>query len=148
MGSIAVVFVSWTPEAATAPAVRRSPEDGWPQPPPPPIQTSITQTPTRPRIMATLPQYFYCLTAVLYFSFIWIATIFLDITPCSPLKINRGFGETYRLHLRGRRISRERNQRESRWQAELLAWLILRLWRWRLICTSETSVDSQRTTWH
>jgi hypothetical protein len=27
------------------------------------------------------------------------STIFRDITPCSPLKANRRFGETYRLHL-------------------------------------------------
>jgi hypothetical protein len=37
----------------------------------------------------------------------------------SPLKVNRRFGGTYRLHIHGRRISRERNQREIRCQAEL-----------------------------
>jgi hypothetical protein len=26
------------------------------------------------------------------------SSIFWDITPCSPLKVNRRFGETYRLH--------------------------------------------------
>jgi hypothetical protein len=31
--------------------------------------------------------------------------IFWDITPCSPLKVNRRFGETSRLHLQDRRIS-------------------------------------------
>jgi hypothetical protein len=36
-------------------------------------------------------------------------TIFWDITPCSPLEVNRRFGETYRLHLQGRKIS----QRET-----------------------------------
>jgi hypothetical protein len=46
------------------------------------------------------------------------STIFWDITPCSPLRVNRHFGGTYRLHLQGRKISRERHQRESRWQAE------------------------------
>jgi hypothetical protein len=40
--------------------------------------------------------------------------IFWDITPCNPLKVNRRFGWTYCLHLQGRRISRVRNQRESR----------------------------------
>jgi hypothetical protein len=45
------------------------------------------------------------------------STIFWDITPCSPLKFNRRFGGTHRLCLQGRRISRARNQRESRWQA-------------------------------
>jgi hypothetical protein len=28
-------------------------------------------------------------------------TIFWDITPCSPLKVNRRFGGTYLLHLHG-----------------------------------------------
>jgi hypothetical protein len=32
-------------------------------------------------------------------------TIFWDITPCSPLKVNRSFGGKYRLHLQGRKIS-------------------------------------------
>jgi hypothetical protein len=45
------------------------------------------------------------------------SSIFWDITPCSPLKVNRRFGGTCRLHLQSRRISRTRNQRESRWQA-------------------------------
>jgi hypothetical protein len=31
------------------------------------------------------------------------STIFWDITPCSPLSVNRRFGETYRLHLQGRK---------------------------------------------
>jgi hypothetical protein len=46
------------------------------------------------------------------------STIFWDITPCSPLNVNRRFGGTYRLYLQGRRISQTRNQRESRWQAD------------------------------
>jgi hypothetical protein len=61
--------------------------------------------------------------------------IFWDITPCSSLKVNWRFRETYRLHLQGRRIIRARNQHErctcrlpSRW---FLARLILRPWRWR-----------------
>jgi hypothetical protein len=35
-----------------------------------------------------------------------VLTAFWDITPCSPLKINRRFGGTYRLHYSGRIISR------------------------------------------
>jgi hypothetical protein len=46
------------------------------------------------------------------------SSIFWDITPCSPLKVNWRFGGTCRLHLQGRKISRARNQRESRWQAD------------------------------
>jgi hypothetical protein len=38
------------------------------------------------------------------------SSIFWDITPCSPLKTNRRFRGTCRLHLQGR-ISRARNQR-------------------------------------
>jgi hypothetical protein len=44
------------------------------------------------------------------------STIFLDITPCSPLKVYRRFGGTYRFHLQGWKISRTRNERESRWR--------------------------------
>jgi hypothetical protein len=55
------------------------------------------------------------------------STIFWDITPCSPLKFNRRFGETYRLHLQCRKMSRARNQRESRWQAENSAGFFLSL---------------------
>jgi hypothetical protein len=43
---------------------------------------------------------------------------FWDITPCNPLKVNRRFGETCHVHLQGRRISQERNERESRRQRE------------------------------
>jgi hypothetical protein len=47
------------------------------------------------------------------------SSVFWDITQCSRLKVNRRFGGTCRLHLQGWRISRARNQRESRWEAEL-----------------------------
>jgi hypothetical protein len=54
--------------------------------------------------------------------------VFWDITQCSPLKVNRRFGGIYRLHLQGRRMSRARNRRKSRWQAELLLrWFLARL---------------------
>jgi hypothetical protein len=35
------------------------------------------------------------------------SSIFWDITPCSPLKLNQRFGGTCCLHLHGRRISQE-----------------------------------------
>jgi hypothetical protein len=54
-------------------------------------------------------------------------SIFWDIMRRSPLKVNRRFGGTCRLHFQGRRISRARNQCESRWQAELLL-----PFRWKL----------------
>jgi hypothetical protein len=65
---------------------------------------------------------------------------FWNITPCSPLKVNRRFGETYSLHLQVRRISRARNQRDIRWQAYSSTL------KMEAICYSEMSVDFQRTT--
>jgi hypothetical protein len=56
---------------------------------------------------------FEVLTAVVMKS-----TIFWDIMPCSPLKANRHFRRTYRLHFQGRSISRTRYQHEIMWQAE------------------------------
>jgi hypothetical protein len=53
-------------------------------------------------------------------------SIFCDITPCSPLKVNRSFGRNSRLHLQGRRINQARDQREegSKQRAcYLLSWL-------------------------
>jgi hypothetical protein len=41
------------------------------------------------------------------------SSIFWDITPCIPLKVNRHFGGTCHLHLQGRRKNQARNQRES-----------------------------------
>jgi hypothetical protein len=61
------------------------------------------------------------------------SNVFWNTTPCSPLKVNRRFGGTYRLHLQREIISRTRNQLVaachllSRW---CLARIILRLWRW------------------
>jgi hypothetical protein len=44
----------------------------------------------------------------------WLkSTVFWDIMPRSPLKVNRRFGGTHRLHLQSRRIGRARNQLES-----------------------------------
>jgi hypothetical protein len=56
------------------------------------------------------------------------STILYDITPCSPLKINRRFGGTYHLHFQSRRISQARNQREGRWQADQSARLDYDVW--------------------
>jgi hypothetical protein len=42
---------------------------------------------------------------------------FEDIMPCSLLRVSWRFGGTYGLYLQGRRISRARNQGESRWPA-------------------------------
>jgi hypothetical protein len=77
------------------------------------------------------------------------STIFSDITPCSPLKVNRRFGGTYCLRLQGRRLSRARNQLCSAFHLlshRFLACLIFR--KIEATCSSETSVHFQRTTQH
>jgi hypothetical protein len=40
-----------------------------------------------------------------------------DMTPCSPLSVNRRFEGTYRLYIQGRRNNFSKNQQASRWQA-------------------------------
>jgi hypothetical protein len=61
--------------------------------------------------------------------------IFWDMTPCSPLSVSRRFGETYSLHLQGRR-----NKFSKKPASKLLATclldgflmkLFLRPWKWR-----------------
>jgi hypothetical protein len=70
----------------------------------------------------------------------------LGYNAVSPLKVNRRFEGTYRLHHQGRRICRARNQSE-RWQAEVVSCLAYSsTLKTEAICSSETSVDFQRTT--
>jgi hypothetical protein len=40
-------------------------------------------------------------------------SVFRDIMPCCPLKVNRWFGRTLRLYLQDWRVSQARNQQES-----------------------------------
>jgi hypothetical protein len=85
---------------------------------------------------------FEVLTAVVIKS-----TIFWDITPCSPLGVNRRFGGTSRLHLQHRRTSRARARfcfppafamvSCSAYSSTL---------KMEAIISSETLVDTQRTT--
>jgi hypothetical protein len=63
--------------------------------------------------------------------------IFWDITPCSPLSANRRFWGTYRLHLQGRRYNFSKKPATKQ--------VVLKM---EAICSSETSVDTQRTTRH
>jgi hypothetical protein len=44
---------------------------------------------------------------------VMMRSVFWDITPCSPLKVNRRFGGTCRLHLHGLRISQAINQHKA-----------------------------------
>jgi hypothetical protein len=43
------------------------------------------------------------------------SSIFWDTTPCSPLKVNRRFGGTCRVHVQGRRICSSACYLPSRW---------------------------------
>jgi hypothetical protein len=76
------------------------------------------------------------------------STIFWDITPCSPLRVNWRFRNTHRLHLQGRRISQAKNQHKSRWQASMLlsCSAYSSTLKMEAICSSETSVHFQQTT--
>jgi hypothetical protein len=81
-----------------------------------------------------------------YSLFILKSSIFWDITPCSPLKVNRRFGGTRTLHFQGRRISQTSKSLLATCFHAGFFWLILRPWRWGATCSSETSVDFQRAT--
>jgi hypothetical protein len=85
------------------------------------------------------------------------SVVFWDIMPCSPLKVSRRFGGTYHLYLQSQRINQAKNQRQCRWQAELLLPPDYTLfycsaysstWKLEVICSFETSADFQRTTRH
>jgi hypothetical protein len=62
--------------------------------------------------------------------------IFWNMTPCSPLSVNRRFGGTCRLNLQGRRNKFSKKPASKQVPPALEA-----------ICSSETSVETQRTTW-
>jgi hypothetical protein len=73
--------------------------------------------------------------------------IFWDMTPCSLLSYNQRFAGTYRLHLQSRRNNFSKNN----FACHLLACcfllkLFLPPWRWRRLCSSETSVATKQTT--
>jgi hypothetical protein len=61
------------------------------------------------------------------------SSVFWDIMPYSPLKVNGRLGGTYCLQLQGRRRSQARHQRESRWQTQAL--------KMGTTCSSEKSED-------
>jgi hypothetical protein len=76
-------------------------------------------------LFETLPEYpvsWITLGALMKMHYVWIevltavvlkSSVFWDIMPSSPFKVNRRFGGTYHLHFKGRRISPARKQRES-----------------------------------
>jgi hypothetical protein len=69
------------------------------------------------------------------------STIFWDITPCSPLSIKRRFGGTYRLHLQDRKNKLSKKPATCFHAGFLLSLFFLM----EAICSSETSVNTQRT---
>jgi hypothetical protein len=75
------------------------------------------------------------------------STIVRDITPCSPLKVNRRFGGTYRLHLQGRKLSQPRNQLCLPHDFTLFSCSFYSsALKMEAMCSSETSVGFQQTT--
>jgi hypothetical protein len=65
---------------------------------------AVTFSPSR--CLVTIGKYTYRHTD--WWGGLW-STIFWDITPCSPLRINRRFRGTYRLHLQGRKSKQSKN---------------------------------------
>jgi hypothetical protein len=75
------------------------------------------------------------------------STIFWVIALCTPLKVNRRFGGTYRLHLQGGRISQARNHLCFPPAFILVScFAYFSTLKMEATCASETSVDFQRTT--
>jgi hypothetical protein len=73
------------------------------------------------------------------------SSVFLDITPCSPLTVNRRFGAIYRHHLQGRKLSQARNQREAACYFHTLVsyFAYSSSPKAETTCFSETSIDVQ-----
>jgi hypothetical protein len=90
----------------------------WPRPLPFTLSTSLfSNHPTNNIVKQTRNKQtvgFEVLTAVVMKS-----SVFWDKTPCSLVKVNWCFGETYRLHLQGRRVKQARNQHEAGWRGRL-----------------------------
>jgi hypothetical protein len=75
------------------------------------------------------------------------SSVFCDTTTCSPLEVNRRFGVTCRLQIQGQRIRQERNQHESGTKQSCSACFTNSSTpKMQATCSSETSVDFQRTT--
>jgi hypothetical protein len=81
--------------------------------------------------------------------------IFWDMTPCSPLSVNRRFGGAYHLHLQCRRnkFSQKPSSKQVGGQPlchMLACWFLVELissiLKMEAICSSETSVGTQQTT--
>jgi hypothetical protein len=78
------------------------------------------------------------------------SSVFRDITPCSPQKMTPGFERKCHLHLHGRKINLAINQHEAGNKLCFMSVSFLAYYStltMEVICSSETSVDFQRTTW-
>jgi hypothetical protein len=67
------------------------------------------------------------------------SSVVWDVTPCSQLEVNLGFGRKTRLHLQGRKVNQAVNQLIAG-SKQSCAWM-------KEIGSSETSVDFQGYTW-
>jgi hypothetical protein len=74
------------------------------------------------------------------------SSIFCNIIPCSPLKVNRRFGGTRHLHLQSRRMSQARNQHETTAPASCWFLAYYSALNIEMTYSSETSVDFHWTT--
>jgi hypothetical protein len=75
-------------------------------------------------------------------------SIFWDIIPGSPLKVNRRFGGTYRLHLQQETIMKQEVRRAMLATCFTLVSYLLysSTLTMEVTCSSETSVEFQQTT--
>jgi hypothetical protein len=81
------------------------------------------------------------------------SSVIWAITPCSPLKVNRHFGGTCRLHHQGQTVRQARNPYEANNKRRLFAAFIIPIYclaystlMMEATCSSETSVDFQMIT--
>jgi hypothetical protein len=75
-------------------------------------------------------------------------SIFWDITPCSPFKVNPCFGGICHVHIQDRRICQARNEHEAGSKKRSARLAYSSLLKIDVTCSSETSVDLQLTAWH
>jgi hypothetical protein len=86
-------------------------------------------------------QYNQCVTFIRFS--LMMSSVFWNISPCHPLKVNRRFVRTSRFHIQDRRISQARCQRVC----HLFSWLVyFSTLKMEPTYSSETSADFQRTT--
>jgi hypothetical protein len=101
-------------------------------------------TPTQPISLNIIFIYISDVGFAVVTGVVMVSTIFWDITPYGPLKVNRRFWGIYCLHLQDRNISRARNQRNSSWP-RVLALVSCSAYS-STLKMEETSVHFQHTT--